>query len=129
MATYTKYEPFIQRLANKEIDWFGATDTWKAAIHTDAPDTANDDDLADLTQIAGNNGYTTGGENITFNSTALVARLPLRPSMLCGRLPAATSGVAPRAATSASMTTRTPTTRSRIRMITVLRSRSRVARL
>jgi hypothetical protein len=25
--------------------------------------------LADLTQIAGNNGYTTGGNDITFNST------------------------------------------------------------
>lgn len=69
MVAYTKYEPFIQRLANKEIDWFGTTETYKAAIHTDAPDSANDDDLADLTQIAGNNGYTTGGENITFNST------------------------------------------------------------
>jgi len=30
---------------------------------------ATDSVLSDLTQIAGNNGYTTGGENITFNST------------------------------------------------------------
>lgn len=69
MATFTKYNPFIQRLANKEIDWFGSTDTWKVAIHTDAPDSTNDDDLADLTQISGSNGYTTGGSNITFDST------------------------------------------------------------
>lgn len=69
MATYNKFEPFIQRLANKEIDWFGSTETYKVAIHTDAPDLANDDDLADLTQISGANGYTTGGANITFNST------------------------------------------------------------
>lgn len=69
MATYNKFEPFIQRLANKEIDWFGNTETYKVAIHTDAPDLANDDDLADLTQISGANGYTTGGANITFNST------------------------------------------------------------
>ena len=69
MATYSKFEPFIQRLANKEIDWFGNTETYKVAIHTDAPDLTNDDDLADLTQIAGNNGYTTGGANITFSST------------------------------------------------------------
>lgn len=38
-------------------------------IHTDAPVVATDNVLGDLTQIAGNNGYTTGGENITFNST------------------------------------------------------------
>ncbi|MGE3875494.1 MAG: hypothetical protein AB7F74_21280 [Parvibaculaceae bacterium] len=69
MANYNKFEPFIQRLANKEIDWFGSTETYKVAIHTDAPDLANDDDLADLTQISGANGYTTGGANITFNST------------------------------------------------------------
>jgi hypothetical protein len=69
MATYTKYEPFIERLANSEIDFFGTTETYKAVIHTDAPVVATDDDLADLTQIGGSNGYTTGGENITFNST------------------------------------------------------------
>lgn len=69
MATYTKYETFAQAWANKEIDAFGTTDTWKAAIHTDAPTVATDASLTDLTQISGNNGYTTGGENITFNST------------------------------------------------------------
>jgi hypothetical protein len=53
MATYTKYEHFIEALCNKEIDAFGTTDTWKAVIHTDAPDAAADDELADLTQIAG----------------------------------------------------------------------------
>ena len=69
MATYTKYENFAQVLANKEVDAFGATDTWKAAIHTDAPVVATDTVLTDLTQIAGNNGYTTGGADITFSST------------------------------------------------------------
>lgn len=69
MATYTKYEPFVQFLANKEIDWFGTEDTFKAAIHTDAPVVATDDELADLTQIGGSNGYTTGGEDIQNNAT------------------------------------------------------------
>lgn len=69
MATFTKYEPFIERLANKEIDLFGTTDTFKAVIHTDAPTVATDDDLADLTQIAGSNGYTTGGEDIQNDAT------------------------------------------------------------
>ena len=69
MATYTKYEQFIENLANKLIDAFGTTDTWKAVIHTDAPVVATDNVLGDLTQISGANGYTTGGSDITFNST------------------------------------------------------------
>jgi hypothetical protein len=69
MATFTKYETFVENLANKLIDAFGATDTWKAVIHTDAPVVATDNGVADLTQIAGSNGYTTGGTDITYNST------------------------------------------------------------
>jgi phage gp45-like len=69
MATYTKYNTAIEKLCNKLIDAFGTTDTWKAVIHTDAPTTTTDSVVSDLTQIAGNNGYTTGGADITFNST------------------------------------------------------------
>lgn len=69
MATYVKYEPFAEKLANKEIDAFGTTDTFKAVIHTDAPTVATDDELADLTQIGGSNGYTTGGEDIQNDAT------------------------------------------------------------
>jgi hypothetical protein len=69
MATYTKYETFVENFANKLIDAFGTTDTWKAIIHTDAPTVATDNAVSDLTQISGNNGYTTGGDSITFNST------------------------------------------------------------
>jgi hypothetical protein len=69
MATYTKYDTAIQKLCDKLIDAFGTTDTWKAVIHTDAPAPTTDSTLTDVTQIAGSNGYTTGGNNITFNST------------------------------------------------------------
>ncbi len=69
MATFTKYESGIEQFFNKISDGFGTTDTWKVAIHTDAPVVATDTVLADLTQIAGSNGYTTGGNSITFNST------------------------------------------------------------
>jgi len=69
MATFTKYEHFVEALVNEEVDLFGTTDTFKAAIHTDAPDVASDDELADLTQIAGSNGYTTGGEDIQNDAT------------------------------------------------------------
>lgn len=69
MATYTKYNLFVENFSNKLIDWFGTTDVYKAAIHTDAPAPTTDNGLADLSQIAGSNGYTTGGADITFNST------------------------------------------------------------
>lgn len=69
MATYTKYEPFVESLTNKLMDLFGTTDTLKAVIHTDAPTVATDDQLADLTQIGNSNGYTTGGEDIQNDST------------------------------------------------------------
>jgi hypothetical protein len=69
VATYTKYEPFVENFANKLIDWFGTTDEFRAVIHTDAPTVATDDALADLTQIGNSNGYTTGGEDIQNDST------------------------------------------------------------
>jgi len=69
LAIYTKYDTAIEKLCDKKIDALGNTDTWKAVIHTDAPVTATDSTLTDLTQIAGSNGYTTGGTSITFNST------------------------------------------------------------
>ena len=68
MATYTKYEPFVQGLADKAFDWFGTNDTFKAVIHTDAPVVATDDELADLTQITGT-GYTAGGDDTQNDST------------------------------------------------------------
>ena len=69
MATFTKYEPFIEFLCNANIDAFGTTDTFRAVIHTDAPTVATDDELADLTQISGTQGYTTGGEDIQNDAT------------------------------------------------------------
>lgn len=69
MATYTKYETGVEKLCNKLLDAFGTTDTWKVVIHTDAPTVATDSTLTDLTQISGVNGYTTDGDNATFNST------------------------------------------------------------
>ena len=69
MVAAVKYEPFIEGLTDKLFDLFGTTDTLKIAIHTDAPTAATDDELADLTQIAGSNGYTTGGEDIQNDAT------------------------------------------------------------
>jgi hypothetical protein len=68
MASFVKYEHFIEALVNEEVDIFGTTDTFRAVIHTDAPVVATDDELADLTQITGT-GYTAGGMDIQNDGT------------------------------------------------------------
>lgn len=68
MATFVKYENFIQALVNKEIDVFGTTDTFRAVIHSDAPVAGSDTALSNLTQITGT-GYTAGGEDIQNDAT------------------------------------------------------------
>jgi hypothetical protein len=68
MVAAVKYEPFVEGLADKLFDLFGTTDTVKAAIHSDAPTAATDDELADLTQTTGT-GYTAGGTDIQNNAT------------------------------------------------------------
>lgn len=69
MASYVKYEPFIQGLCNKEYDLFGTTDTIKAALASDAPTASTDTTVSDITQVANGNGYTTGGEDTQNDST------------------------------------------------------------
>jgi len=72
MAAYNKFNTFIENLAQKQIDILGTTgnlDVFYAAITTDAPDGANDDELADLTEIGNSNGYTTGGKDIGLQAT------------------------------------------------------------
>jgi hypothetical protein len=68
MVAAVKYEPFIEGVLNELFDLFGTTDTVKAAIHSDAPTAATDDELADLTQVTGT-GYLAGGEDIANDST------------------------------------------------------------
>lgn len=77
MASYVKYETFVEDLANKLHDLFGTNDTVLAAIHTDAPVVATDTTVANLTQITGsgyavgdiqNDGTRSGG---TFTATAV----------------------------------------------------------
>lgn len=55
MATFVKYENFIEVLINEEVDLFGTTDTFNAVLvrSTDTPVAATDDQLADVVQITG----------------------------------------------------------------------------
>lgn len=76
MATFTKYDNFVQGLMDKLFDLFGTTDTVKAVIHSDAPTVTTDDELADLTQVTGT-GYTAGGEDIQNDATRTGATVTL----------------------------------------------------
>lgn len=67
MATFNKFYPFVEALAEKSHN-LGA-DTLKIALTNTSPTTA-DDQLADITQVANGNGYTTGGTAATISSSA-----------------------------------------------------------
>lgn len=68
MASYVKYEPFIEKMWDKLLDLFGTTDTVKAVLHSDAPVVATDSVIGNLTQVTGT-GYTSGGDDTQNDST------------------------------------------------------------
>ncbi len=64
MASYNKFNDFSEQLVEGVHD-FGAN-TYKVALSNSAPIAANSV-LADITQISGTNGYTTGGTATTIS--------------------------------------------------------------
>jgi hypothetical protein len=67
MATFTKFNSFVEALAEKSHN-LGA-DTLKVALTNSAPSAANTQ-LSDITQISNGNGYTTGGTAASISSSA-----------------------------------------------------------
>lgn len=67
MASYNKFQPFVENLAEKVFN-LGA-DTLKVALTNSAPSAANSQ-LSSITQISNGNGYTTGGTQATISSSA-----------------------------------------------------------
>lgn len=68
MASYVKYQVFVEDLAEK-VHNLGA-DTLKVALTNTAPTVATDDELIDITEISAGNGYTAGGTQATTSSSA-----------------------------------------------------------
>lgn len=62
MASYVKYQDFAQQICSGTHNFTAAGNQFKAALHSDAPVVATDDELADLTQVTGT-GYTAKGED------------------------------------------------------------------
>jgi hypothetical protein len=66
MATFNKFNSFVEALAEKTHNL--GSDTLKVALTNSAPSATNTV-LADITQISGGNGYTTGGTQATQSSS------------------------------------------------------------
>jgi hypothetical protein len=75
MATYVKYNQFIEDLANKVHDFFGTTDTFKAMLSNAAPNVATHVVRGDVTELSTGAGYTSGGEDTQNNSTRSTATI------------------------------------------------------
>lgn len=69
MAAYNKYNIFVENLGNKVHDIFGNQDVYKVILSNTAPNAATHAVRADVTELSTANGYTSGGLDITFNST------------------------------------------------------------
>ena len=67
MASFNKFNSFTEAIAEKKHD-LGA-DTLKVALSNTLP-VASNTVLANITQISGTNGYTTGGTQATISSSA-----------------------------------------------------------
>jgi hypothetical protein len=66
MATWTKFQDFVDQFARGIHDW--DAHTFKIALSNSAP-VATNTILSDITQISGTNGYTTGGTATTISAS------------------------------------------------------------
>lgn len=71
MADYVKYDQFVEDMGLELHDL--DTDTLKFALTNTAPTPATDALLADITEIAGGNGYTAGGGTVANTAYSEVA--------------------------------------------------------
>lgn len=68
MATYNKFQSFVEAVAEKQHNL--ATDTLKVYLSNTAPNAATMTVKADLAEISAGNGYTAGGNTATQTSSA-----------------------------------------------------------
>lgn len=69
MASFVKYEHFVEDLCNKVHDLFGtggtSADVLKVCLSNTAPNASTHAVKADVTEIGAGNGYSTGGSSAT----------------------------------------------------------------
>ena len=64
MATYVKYQNFVEDLGKGVHNLAAAGDTVKVALSNTAPNVSTHTVLADVTEISAGNGYTAGGADV-----------------------------------------------------------------
>lgn len=64
MATFNKYQQFVEDLGNKVHDLVATQDTLKVMLSNTAPNAAAHAVRADATEISAGNGYTSGGIDV-----------------------------------------------------------------
>lgn len=64
MASFVKYQNFVEDLGNKVHDLVGTNDTLKVMLSNAAPNVATHAVRADSTEISAGSGYTSGGVDI-----------------------------------------------------------------
>lgn len=69
MASYVKYQQFVEDFGNKVHDLVGTNDTLKVALTNTAPNVATHNVLADITEISAGFGYTAGGADTQNDGT------------------------------------------------------------
>lgn len=69
MASFNKYQQFVEDLGNKVHDLVGTNDVLKVALTNTAPNAATHAVFADITEIGAGNGYTAGGEDTQNDGT------------------------------------------------------------
>lgn len=69
MATFNFYNVFREDLANKVHDLFGTQDTLKVMLSNTTPNAATHGVRADVGELSGGNGYTSGGVDIDNDGT------------------------------------------------------------
>lgn len=67
MATYVKFQPFVENQLLLAIDW--NADTFKVGLTNTAPTVSTDDFYNDITEITAANGYSAGGTATTITAS------------------------------------------------------------
>lgn len=69
MATYVKFNDFVEQLGKGVHQLHAAGHTLKVALTNTAPNASTNTVFADITEISAGNGYTAGGEDIANDYT------------------------------------------------------------
>ena len=77
MASYNKFQDFVEQLVSGKHDFTGAGHVFKVYLSNTTPDAAADAVKADLAEFAGGTGYTNGGTDVvnTVSETAGTASI------------------------------------------------------